>query len=673
MVSLEDFHRDFLQSILYDADSRGLMKPQSFFENVCEDLTSTGDLTKNYTNADYSKKGIEIHGFDYDDERRILSLLVNQFFQTNNIETLTKQHIDTKFKRLETFYKKCVNGYYTEMEETSDAYSMAYQIYQWSKDDLIDKIKLIILTDGKATRNIIDLPDSRLDSTSIEFRVIDIYYLYKIFSSENESGIFEVETNLPYLDVHTSSNEYQSYLSVISGDELVKIYDNFGQKLFEQNVRTFLQFRGNVNKGLKNTIEHKPAMFFAYNNGITATATNVDLKNNKIKKIHNLQIVNGGQTTSAIYAAYKKLKQDVSNISVQMKLSVVKERERQHDFVSKVSEYANTQNKINKSDFFSNSQFHKDFKSHSKIIWVPPTDGSQYRTRWFYERVRGEYLNEQAYLTESKKKQFQLEYPKKQKIEKTLLSKSENAWLQKPYIVSKGAQYSFVEFATTTTEKLDKDNHSITEDYFKDSICKVILFKDVERMVSNAEWYDGGFRAQNVAYSISYLSHLISQKDKFLNFKLIWKSQSIPNELTNSLKKITKLVYESIINPPPGRANIAQWCKQKDCWDTIKNLNFDINLDDLLIDKTEQNYIEKESKKSKKLTEGIEIQIFIQELDNSKKNKMLEYYKKQENISAMELDILTKHCNNSLNPPSEKQSKILYKLYDRAVSEGLPL
>ena len=130
-----------------------------------------------------------------------------------------------------------------------------------------------------------------------------------------------------------------------------------------------------------------------------------------------------------------------------MKLSVVKDIEKQSDFVSKVSEYANTQNKVNKSDFFSNSPFHKEFKNHSKRIFAPAIDGSQRRTHWFYERVRGEYLNEQAYLTSAKKKQFQLENPKNQLLDKTFLSKSENAWLQKPYFVSKGAQYSFSEFA----------------------------------------------------------------------------------------------------------------------------------------------------------------------------------------------------------------------------------
>ncbi len=670
MISLEEFHQDFLQSILSDADSRGLMKPQAFFENVCEELISTGDLTKNYENADYSKKGLEVHGFDYDEERKILSLLVHHFFQSDEIETLTKQHIETKFKRLESFYIKSVNGLYSKMEETSEAYNMAYQIYQWHEDDKIEKIKLIVFTDGKATRSLLDIPGKNLNGIEVEFRVIDINYLHKIYLSENTSGIFEVQTDLPYLLVNNDSNEYQSYLSCISGDELAKIYDEFGQKLFEQNVRTFLQFRGNVNKGLRNTIESAPTMFFAYNNGITATATNVEVEGNRIKKIHNLQIVNGGQTTSAIYAAVRNFKQDVSHVSVQMKLSVVKDNEKQNDFVSKVSEYANTQNKINKSDFFSNNPFHKEFKNHSKRIFAPTSDGAQLRTHWFYERVRGEYLNEQAYLTPAKKRQFQLEHPKFQVLDKTFLSKSENTWLQKPSIVSRGAQYSFKEFADTVTSILEKDDLAITEKYFKDAICHVILFKNVEKMVSKSSWYDGGFRAQTVTYSIAYLAHYIDRQKKFLDFSKIWNTQSLPQILILTLEVITQRIYQVITDPPEGHANISQYCKKDSCWDFIKKINIEIFLEGLLIDKEEEQYSKKRSKKEKRLDTGIEIQVFIIQLKSNEKLRLLEYHEKDNEISPMKLDILQKYCSSNSFLPSEKQSKILYELYNKATGEG---
>ncbi len=680
MVSLEEFHQDFLQSILSDAESRGLMKPKSFFENVCEELISTGDLTNNYTEAEYLKKGVEVYGYDYDEERQILSLLAHQFFQDDEIQTLTKAQIDTKFKRLKAFYQKCVDGDINSMEKAFESYSMAYNINNLSNQNRINKIRLIILTDGKATRNLKELPSEKIDDTIIDFRVIDINYLYKIYLSANSGGDFEINVNLPSLKIETTSDEYQSYLSYMKGSELVKIYGEFGQKLFEQNVRTFLQFRGNVNKGLRNTIEYNPEMFFAYNNGITATASEVEINDSGyITKIKNFQIVNGAQTTSAIYASSinKKNPIDVSKVSVQMKLSVVKDKEKQNDFVSKVSEYANTQNKVNKSDFFSNSPFHKEIKKYSQSTWVAAVGGSQRRTHWFYERVRGEYLNEQTYLTESEKKQFQLENPKKQFIDKKLLGKSENTWLQKPYIVSKGAEFSLNYFAVTITDKLEKDNLAITESYFKDSICKIIMFKEIEKMVSKSDWYGGGYRANIVTYTISYLSYIIEKQNKFLNFDLIWVIQELPQRLFDILEIIAEQIHEDITKPPDGNANVSQWAKKDKCWERIKTLEIKVDIDSfLLIDKEEEKYNKKEEKEEKKLDTSIEIESFVINLKKEKWKKLLDYYQKDEikfSISPMQIDILNKYVQGYLILPSPKQAKILYQLYIDALNDGCVL
>ena len=624
MITLEEFHEGFLQSIFSDAESRGLMKPQSFFENVCEELTEIGDLTKNYTAAEYTKRGLEIYGYDYDDERNILSLLVHQFFQDDKIQTLTQNQISTKFNRLKTFITKCFNGLYKEMEETSEAYAMAYNIFNYFNLNKINKVRLIILTDGKATRNLTELSSEIIENINIEFLVVDIEYIYKINLSNYIEGDFEIEVDLPSLETDTGADEYQSFLSVVSGDFLYNIYDKFGQKLFEQNVRTFLQFRGNVNKGIRNTIEYNPEMFFAYNNGITATATEVGMNSKgHITKIKNFQIVNGGQTTSAIYAAKKNSKLDISNVAVQMKLSVVKIKEKKNDFVSNVSEYANTQNKVNKSDFFSNSPFHKDFKDYSNRIWVSAVGGTQKRTHWFYERVRGEYLNEQAYLTPAKKKQFQIENPKNQLIDKTFLSKSENAWLQKPDIVSKGAQYSFAAFAEKITDQLEKDNQAITENYFKEAVARVILFRNVEKLVSNASWYDGGYRAQTVAYTVSYLAYIIKKSGKYFNFNLIWDSQEVPEELIFILEEISAKIYKKLTHPQEGYANVTQWSKTVKCWETIKNMNLNLIIDNsLLLESEERKYIEKDGKYIKNIDTGIDkqLKVFKTGLTNGKKS-----------------------------------------------------
>jgi len=493
-ISLEEFHQDFIQTIISDAESRGLLRPQAFYENVCEALVGSGELTNNYTVAEYNK----VCGYDNDEEREILTILGHSFFQHDDeLQSITLDEIRSSFNKIKAFLNNCNNPqFYKQLEESSSAYAMAHDITQLLVNNKIKKIRLMLLTDARATKNLTQLDSEILLGLEVEFRVVDINYLYRLYLSEQVGGDYETEVNLQCLKI-VSNDTYQSYLAVIYGLDLVEIYDKYGQKLFEQNVRTFLQFKGKVNKGLKNTIQSSPEMFFAYNNGITATATEIEFgQSGNISKITNLQIVNGGQTTSAIYAAHKTSKLDVSNIAVQMKLSVVKDIKKTHDFVSKVSQYANTQNKVNPSDFFSNSPFHKEFKDYSKRIRVPAVGGSQLQTHWFYERVRGEYLNEQAYFTPAKKRQFQLENPKEQLLEKTLLAKAEVSWLQKPDTVSKGKEDSASIFAKEISDMLEKDTLAITELYFKNSVSKVILFKFIEKLISKAPWYNQAYRAQ---------------------------------------------------------------------------------------------------------------------------------------------------------------------------------
>jgi hypothetical protein len=679
MASLEEFHDDFIQSVLTDAESRGLMTAQSFFEIVCEDLVSVGDLTSGYSPAEYIKRGLEAYGYDYDDERRVLTLLNHQFFQEETIQTLTKSVIETKFNRLKTFLSKCMEGLYQDMEETSEAYSMAYNVYKYLEKNQLQKIRMMVLTDGKATRTLVELPSETFKNISIEFRVVDLEYLHNIYESETKTAVSDIDVDLPCLKINDDQNSYQSYLAVMSGDLLVDIYENNGQKLFEQNVRTFLQFKGNVNKGLKNTIEFRPEMFFAYNNGITATAGAVELSSDgRLRKIKNFQIVNGGQTTSAIYAAKKSSLLDVSKIAVQMKLSVVKRPEDQDDFVSKVAEYANTQNKINNSDFFSNSPFHKDMKEYASRIFAPAIGGGQRRTHWFYERVRGEYLNSQAYLKADEKRKFLLENPKSQVVDKTLLSKTEIMWRRRPDIVSKGAQESFKKFAEEITETLEKDNLAITESYFKDAVCRVLLFRAAEKLVTKAPWYDGGFRAQTVAYSISYLSALTLESGLSLNFDLIWEMQDIPDTLLEMLGLITEEVYRKITHPPAGYANITQWTKNPGCWASVQEIDIDFpELDArLFIDRTEKNYQIKESKELKAVDKGIDAQVFVLKADPKHWMSLYKYYgnyKGIKNLSSMQLDMLRKMSEGKISYPSEKQAKVLQQIYLMGKEDGLDI
>lgn len=151
------------------------------------------------------------------------------------------------------------------------------------------------------------------------------------------------------------------------------------------------------------------------------------------------------------------------------------------------------------------------------------------------------------------------------------------------------------------TDQLERDNLAISERYFKHAVARVILFRSVEKMISNSAWYDGGFRDQTVTYSIAYLSFLVKKFSRFIYFNSIWETQNLPDDLINLMGVITKGVYNNITSPPPGTANISQWCKKEGCWESVKKINVVLDLDAaFLIDKEDFVYTANEDKKPSK-------------------------------------------------------------------------
>ena len=102
-ITLEDFHQDFMQTIIADAESRGLLRFQAFQENVCEALVNSGDLTINYTVAEYIRNNIDVCGYDYDEEREVLTLLGHKFYQEDSLQALNLSEISSSFNKLKSY------------------------------------------------------------------------------------------------------------------------------------------------------------------------------------------------------------------------------------------------------------------------------------------------------------------------------------------------------------------------------------------------------------------------------------------------------------------------------------------------------------------------------------------------------------------------------------------
>ena len=370
---------------------------------------------------------------------------------------------------------------------------------------------------------------------------------------------------------NATSNVYSVYLAILNGELLARIYEEHGPRLLERNVRSFLQVKGAVNKGIRDTLRDEPDMFLAYNNGISVTAESVEVVRDEngrpsIKKIRDMQIVNGGQTTASIYNAWKdkKLDVDLSKVFVQMKLSVISTAAAMDEIVPKISAFANTQNKIQMADFSANDPFHRKIEELSRITWAP-AQGGQKPQNWFYERARGQYADMLSKETTTlRRKAYKETHPL---FTKTDLAKYENTWDQLPYCVSEGAQKNFKKF---TMRLAERGNYVPDAKYYERLIAKAILFRRTEKLVQQQQY--GGYRANIVTYTIAYLSHVTGQR---IDLDAIWRNQSLTPALEENIVEVSKFVQRMIVNPPGG-ANVGEWCKKQQCWNAIKEYGYDI-------------------------------------------------------------------------------------------------
>ncbi len=131
-------------------------------------------------------------------------------------------------------------------------------------------------------------------------------------------------------------------------------------------------------------------MFFAYNNGITATAEEIELvDNNKIKSLKNFQIVNGGQTTASLFNTKKMDKADLKDIFIQMKLTIIND-EKINEVVPNISRFSNTPKiRLVKPDFFSN-----DILSYTNRGEIQEEFGTPIKEWWSLKKSKWVFMEE---------------------------------------------------------------------------------------------------------------------------------------------------------------------------------------------------------------------------------------------------------------------------------------
>ena len=454
--------------------------------------------------------------------------------------------------------------------------------------------------------------DVKSKSIGVFKRLIDLNFIYNVLISQGNREVLTVnfETLYPqaiHLIKAADEENFESYLCVLPATLIAELYRKYSTRILEKNVRSFLQFKG-VNQGIKETIKKTPELFIAFNNGMTITAVDSELKEENgqyvLKSLTDFQIVNGGQTTASIYFS-KKEGLDVSKVRVMAKINVAKntDEEKLNEFISQISIYSNAQSKVSSADLRSRNEQLIKLKAVSESTLSPTGK------KWFFERFKGEF-NTLLRKNPAAKTRINNEYPKERRFSKEELAKYYMSWGDQPHLVKKGGEKIFRLFIETLSGVEKKKALIVDRDFFEETIAKIMLFRALEKQYGAGKNSLGQLRSAVVPYAIAIIYKYSNSIKAGSTFDLgkVWKQEVFDESFLNMTYSLMDLM-NNLIKKYALSDDLGEYSKKAELWEAISNSSeikqfiaediFKNAISKLLISKEDKKGAEKVSKKAK--------------------------------------------------------------------------
>lgn len=519
---------------------------------------------------------VKLGGYSVSDEGDRLDLFVTLYTDAAEVQSITDSETKQAAERCFRFLKLASEGKMARAIDPSDEdpRQLARLIERGYAD--LDEVRIYVLTDGQVKSK--NFKPQQVAGKTIRLEVMDIERLHRHISEGKPRDELLINFNdvaggaLPCVYIPGDGNTYDYAMTVVPGEVLRYLYDKYGARLLEANVRSFLSATGKVNKGIQATLRTDPEKFVAYNNGIVIVADEASLGvaptgGPGIAWLKGMQIVNGGQTTASIYFTKKKYPEvDLTRVSVPAKIVVLKSDNptAEEALISEISRYANSQNTVKQSDLSANSPFHVALEKLSTRVYIRDGVG-----KWFYERASGSYTTMLAREGSTPAKYRHLKtnvIPPSRRLSKTDLSKVLLAWDGRPDVASLGGQKGFAKFMDEVQAR-EEDGESMIPDLagYKQMIARVIVFKQVQTLMRQMlAAYQG-----NVAL---YLIALVAKAhgNRF-DFMRVWDSQLVSQGFKDQARIWGREVNDALHVSAQGRM-ISEWAKKEDCWREMKAL-----------------------------------------------------------------------------------------------------
>ncbi|WP_432380537.1 AIPR family protein [Duganella sp. P38] len=580
-MDLQDFLRE-TQAAVRSQMRDGALYEELVFAGIVMDHMSEIGMTFEPVECHYEGKvgnaNLRLSGYSVSEDTDQLDLFVSLYDSVDVPTHVPDSETKTAVEQCLRFLTLCAEGAMApKLDPSSDVRSLAETLQTIYND--LEQIRVYVITDKIAKSKSFKTRD--IGGKAVRLEVMDIERLHRHWSEGKPRDELVVDFNevsgtpLPCVFVPGENDDYDYALTAIPGEALRLLYEKFGARLLEANVRSFLSVKGKgVNAGIQTTLRSSPERFMAYNNGIVIVADEMRLgKSNDgsagIAWLKGLQIVNGGQTTASLYFTKKKYPDtDLSHVRVPAKVIVMRAQDstKEEALVSDISRFANSQNAVKQSDLSANKPFHVEIEKLSRSVYCPDGVG-----QWFYERAAGSYntLLTREGTTPAKLKALKDAIPTNRRITKTDLAKYITAWDRKPDIVSLGSQKNFDRFMAALIPIEGQEAPLPTVSEFKAMIAKAKIYRDTQKLLRPMFQ---AFQANITAYTVALLSEKLGSR---IDLDRIWARQAASPELLAQIAIWAKEVNQTLHLTAGGRM-VSEWAKRPECKEAVMSASYSV-------------------------------------------------------------------------------------------------
>lgn len=577
--TLPDFLRE-TQAAVRAQMREGALYEELIFAGLVMDHMSEIGMTFEPVECHFEGKvgnaNLRLSGYSISDDGDQLDLFVSLYARVDVPTPIPDSETKTAAEQCLRFLTLCAEGKMaSKLDPSSDVRSLAETLQAIYNE--LEQVRVYVITDRVAKSKSFKTRD--IGDKAVRLEVMDIERLHRHWSEGKPRDELTVDftevsgSPLPCVFVPGESDDYDYAMTAVPGEALRLLYEKFGARLLEANVRSFLSVKGKgVNAGIQSTLRSAPERFMAYNNGIVIVADEMRLGKAAdgaagIAWLRGLQIVNGGQTTASLYFTRKKYPEtNLSRVRVPAKIIVMNTQDstKEEALVSDISRFANSQNAVSQSDLSANKPFHIEIEKLSRSVYCPDGVG-----QWFYERAAGSYntLLSREGTTPTRLKALKDAIPTARRVTKTDLAKYLHAWDRKPDIVSLGSQKNFDRFMAGLAPANGQEVPLPSVADFKAMIAKAKIYRDTQKLLRPMFQ---AFQANVTAYTVAVLSEKLGSR---IDLDRIWAKQALSPELLSQIATWAREVNEALHTTSGGRM-VSEWAKRPECKEAVMGASY---------------------------------------------------------------------------------------------------